>query len=275
MNSTLDGSIEEVKLPSKIPADGNLTYTVALDAGLNNISLPLRTVEAFTARSFMDYIDATMVISPTDGKFVSWTRATPGDGFPIEGGRGYIVNTPNRSNITFTGEGWSDALTEAATEPGTAPAPLPSNLWAFVVDGEMEGTGAYRVTLNNLRTDNHLAQTTVESGERLTLGFANLNRKPLVQVGDTLRLTVADTISGEPIGKIDRVVTPEDIRRAYSTLEVILADLPPMTTALLQNYPNPCNPETWIPYQLAETSEVSISIYDVTGQLVRTLQLGN
>ncbi len=44
--------------------------------------------------------------------------------------------------------------------------------------------------------------------------------------------------------------------------------------ALLQNYPNPFNPETWMPYILSEDSPVTISIYDPTGQLVRTLSLG-
>ncbi|MDE0086829.1 MAG: T9SS type A sorting domain-containing protein, partial [Candidatus Poribacteria bacterium] len=44
--------------------------------------------------------------------------------------------------------------------------------------------------------------------------------------------------------------------------------------ALLPNYPNPFNPETWIPYQLANASEVSISIYAINGQLVRRLNLG-
>jgi Ca-activated chloride channel family protein len=43
---------------------------------------------------------------------------------------------------------------------------------------------------------------------------------------------------------------------------------------LLTNYPNPFNPETWIPYQLAQTSEVTISIYNTRGQLIRTLNLG-
>ena len=38
--------------------------------------------------------------------------------------------------------------------------------------------------------------------------------------------------------------------------------------------PNPFNPETWIPYQLSEDSPVSVSIYDTTGKLVRTLSLG-
>lgn len=46
-------------------------------------------------------------------------------------------------------------------------------------------------------------------------------------------------------------------------------------TKLYQNYPNPFNPETWIPYQLKGESEVKIMIYSLSGQLIRTLELGN
>ena len=45
-------------------------------------------------------------------------------------------------------------------------------------------------------------------------------------------------------------------------------------TRLLPNYPNPFNPETWIPYQLANPADVSIKIYDIGGRLVRTLSVG-
>ena len=45
-------------------------------------------------------------------------------------------------------------------------------------------------------------------------------------------------------------------------------------TQLFQNYPNPFNPDTWIPYTLADRSQVTIMIYAATGQLVRTLNLG-
>ena len=48
----------------------------------------------------------------------------------------------------------------------------------------------------------------------------------------------------------------------------------PSTFALLQNFPNPFNPDTWLPYQLASASPVSISIYNAKGQLIRTLNLG-
>ena len=45
-------------------------------------------------------------------------------------------------------------------------------------------------------------------------------------------------------------------------------------TALLANYPNPFNPETWIPYELAEAAEVTVTIHASDGKLVRTLELG-
>jgi hypothetical protein len=48
----------------------------------------------------------------------------------------------------------------------------------------------------------------------------------------------------------------------------------PAVTAVRNNYPNPFNPDTWIPYQLAEGNNVRIDIYAVTGRLVRTLELG-
>ena len=46
-------------------------------------------------------------------------------------------------------------------------------------------------------------------------------------------------------------------------------------TKLLLNYPNPFNPETWIPYQLSEESTVTVKIYDVSGSLVRTIEVGH
>ena len=51
-------------------------------------------------------------------------------------------------------------------------------------------------------------------------------------------------------------------------------EAPPKETVLLANYPNPFNPETWIPYQLAEAAAVQVSIYSADGKLVRALDLG-
>ena len=58
-------------------------------------------------------------------------------------------------------------------------------------------------------------------------------------------------------------------------LEQLLAALTPKETVLLANYPNPFNPETWIPYHLAKDAKVSLHIYTMNGTLVRTLALGH
>ena len=58
-------------------------------------------------------------------------------------------------------------------------------------------------------------------------------------------------------------------------LERLLQATVPEETKLLLNYPNPFNPETWIPYQLAKATDVTVSIYSVNGALVRTLALGH
>ncbi len=64
-------------------------------------------------------------------------------------------------------------------------------------------------------------------------------------------------------------------QRGIRFLEQLLLTLTPKETALLANYPNPFNPETWIPYQLAKSADVTLRIYTVDGSLVRMLSLGH
>ena len=63
-------------------------------------------------------------------------------------------------------------------------------------------------------------------------------------------------------------------QRGILFLEQLLATLAPKETALMPNYPNPFNPETWIPYQLANDALVTLSVYDQSGHFVRTLDIG-
>ena len=72
----------------------------------------------------------------------------------------------------------------------------------------------------------------------------------------------------------------ETFQRGIRVLEQLLAtliqtEIIPEKTALLPNYPNPFNPETWIPYQLATSADVTLIIYSADGTVVRTIQLGN
>ena len=64
-------------------------------------------------------------------------------------------------------------------------------------------------------------------------------------------------------------------KQGIENLQNLLASLIPEETALLRNYPNPFNPETWIPYRLAEDAFVTLTIYDGAGQVVRTLDVGH
>ena len=49
----------------------------------------------------------------------------------------------------------------------------------------------------------------------------------------------------------------------------------PNKTQLLANYPNPFNPETWIPYTLATDTEVKVTIYNTQGVVIRLIELGH
>ena len=62
---------------------------------------------------------------------------------------------------------------------------------------------------------------------------------------------------------------------ALNALKAILPERLPTQTQLLANYPNPFNPETWIPFQLNQDVEVRLTIYDVTGKPVRKMELGH
>ena len=64
------------------------------------------------------------------------------------------------------------------------------------------------------------------------------------------------------------------MERGIMVLEQLLASLTPTETELLPNYPNPFNPETWIPYRLAKDTFVTLTIYDGAGHVVRTIDVG-
>ncbi len=104
---------------------------------------------------------------------------------------------------------------------------------------------------------------------------------PLVHRGNQSLLFTqnAVAITPETIRRwIDTAHTADDgsltFWRGITNLEALLAMLTPAETTLLPNYPNPFNPETWIPYRLAHAADVTLTIYDTKGVPVRRLDLG-
>ena len=119
-----------------------------------------------------------------------------------------------------------------------------------------------------------------------------VNRADIIAVLDALEGAAApnrhhtgQTLTAESLQRwIDRAKklsnTDPSFQKGIAILEELLGTLitgetVPTVTQLLPNYPNPFNPETWIPYQLSEPSEVTLTIYTTDGRLVRTLVLGN
>ena len=72
-----------------------------------------------------------------------------------------------------------------------------------------------------------------------------------------------------------RNLTDATSLQGIRVLEALLSALMPKETALLANYPNPFNPETWIPYQLAKPAEITLTIHAIDGRMVRQLPLGH
>ena len=252
--------------------DFSKVYSVSLSKGLNMLSVPLKPETPMTARSLAEMIGATTVITLDEmtQQFVGWTPASPDDGFAIEGGKGYIVNLLRSLQVTFVGAAWSNQL-RAAAAPNVA---LNEGEWAFVVEGCLESEqnlDGYRVIIRNLRTDTVMT-VNVRAGY-FAAATADLSRRPVVQVGDSLEITVIDTTGEIASGKFSFIVTPDTVVNAVLPVTLDGVGIP-NKTLLLQNYPNPFNPETWIPYRLSEAAPVTLSIYDATGQRIRMLSLG-
>ena len=155
------------------------------------------------------------------------------------------------------------------------------------------------VTGNGKVNVNDLVEVAKNYGKTVGAGAnrkADVNGDGKVDVDDILAVIAAVDAAGAPALTQEYIkpgsLQASDVRRwirdakaanvdpaGIAALERLLAALtraeaPPKETVLLANYPNPFNPETWIPYQLAEPAEVTVSIHASDGKLVRTLELG-
>ena len=125
--------------------------------------------------------------------------------------------------------------------------------------------------------------------------FTDVNGDGVVNIQDLVLVATAfddDAAAPSPLREASRALTAVDIqnwltaarsiedkdaivKRGIVVIEGLLESLTPRATALLLNYPNPFNPETWIPYRLAEDAHVALTIYDIVGGLVRRLEMGH
>ena len=145
---------------------------------------------------------------------------------------------------------------------------------AFIPDGYLLASGSYDDTIRiwDTRTGEHL--------QTLTGHTYNVTSIAVSPDGNFL-------VSGSRDGTIllwefKHATTWGSVKRTAAESTLPLPELSPSTaalaptqTALLPNYPNPFNPETWIPYQLKTSAEVTLTIFDSKGQAVRALAVGH
>ncbi len=139
-----------------------------------------------------------------------------------------------------------------------------------------------------------LIYVVLQFGKTGTEKSADLNSDGVVNIKDLLLVAAAlENVNSAPRKFIDakNILNPTMVQqwltqsqmipnktpiqqKGIAVLENILLQFTPEDTMLLPNYPNPANPETWIPYQLNTPSDVSIRIYTAHGKLVRTIEIG-
>ena len=93
-----------------------------------------------------------------------------------------------------------------------------------------------------------------------------------VQFGENIALLVIDELGNTE--RLEYVPVQGEVLPAFlKPLAAAPTLAQPIETTLLSNYPNPFNPETWIPYQLSKPAEVTVTVHAADGKLVRTLTL--
>ena len=155
-----------------------------------------------------------------------------------------------------------------ATAPTGAPYDIVLPL--IVTNGSIDGGGAPSVTISTGTIKSELVTVTRTPGtaDAVTVDIEDLPPPPIHETGAPLHSGYELVTSSDlPLTVIEG---PGAAAPAIAAGVVV-----PDETRLSANYPNPFNPETWIPYQLANPSDVVIRIYDGRGQIVRRLELGH
>ncbi len=159
------------------------------------------------------------------------------------------------------------------TFEGTSAAPSIARpmlaLSGTIVDQPSKVNGAgFRITVKNLSND-QAAMTIDTDGQ----GY-QLEVEP-GQPGNILLISAQSPDPSISVKSVRYTLTAEDVLRGWIQLPALVVQEMPKETELLANYPNPFNPETWIPYRLAEDADVKLTIYDSKGQVVRSLDVGH
>ena len=286
------GIIAGMRAPVSVQFNGDPLGTdgssiITLNQGLNLVGLPLRDprIARVSALFALKGIGGNVpVIILTDGgEFKAVGRADdPGD-VPVTGGQSFILNAQRPAKIDISGGGWYNASTTTAAPPPivlsgiqvTDTTPVLALRGSIVDEGTDMSKVDFHVKVKNLSTDRTLSTVTGDEENVYQLAFVDIETTRAARIGDILEISARSPNPFIGVEPLQYTVTAEDVKRGLIQLPELVAYEIPAETELLANYPNPFNPETWIPYRLAEDAFVTLTIYDQIGQVVRILDVGH
>ena len=284
------GIMVSMKTPVLVQLTGELlgtdgSSTVTLHQGLNLVGLPLndsrimRVSDLFTLDGIGGNVSVIMHIEV--GEFKAVGRAgDPGD-VALTGGQGFIMIAQQPAAVTISGEAWTNVSDEVMAAPALRGIEVGDTTPVLGLRGAVvpEHTGlnklVFRVTVKNLSTRNAAAVVTAPDEAEYRLTVVDIEMGRAARIGDTLEISAQSPNPFIGVEPMRYTVTAEDVRQSFIQLPELIAYEIPAETELLRNYPNPFNPETWIPFRLAEDAFVTLTIYDTSGQVVRILEIGH
>ena len=270
----------------------NGSSTITMNQGANLVGLPLndsriiRVSDLFTLEGIANNVSAIVV---SDGGTFKAIRQAGTDGdISVKGGQAFLMTASETTTVTISGDGWHNTSTGAMAAPllatrgiqavGTTPVLALSGL----VIGQVQriNSAGLRVTVKNLSSDSAFATVVGDIGSTSSqvdyqLTVVDMERGQVAAIGDILEISIRSTDASIGVETLQYTVTAEDVRRSRVELPALVLQEIPSETVLLRNYPNPFNPETWIPYRLAQDAFVTLTIYDGSGRVVRTLDIGH
>ena len=260
---------------------GGGSSSISLAAGdANLIGLPLMVEGVSKVHDIIGLHTAIEGVYPNLTDFVA-AEGDTGDA-DVAGDAAYYVVASAAATIPVTGTAWT-----GGAGAGAAPIALSAykvdnqtpvlSVFGSVVD---ETTGVakegFRVKVKNLTTKAAVSEiTSVETEDGYSVTLLDLVNAHAARVGDVLEISADSPNPLIGVEPVRHIVTVDDVKNSTIQLEDLIAYEIPAETALLRNYPNPFNPETWIPYHLSEDANVKLTIYDVNGEMVRTIDVGH
>ena len=288
------GIIASMKTPVSVRLGGKALGVdgmsiISLNRGMNLVGMPLKDSRITRVSDLLNLegiVDNVSVIIVSDnGTFKAVRRAGDDGDIPVAGGGAFLLTANEAATVTISGEGWTNSpvmltappIARVGVEVSDA-TPVLALTGAISTGGTDLNKAGVNVTVKNLTTDKSITTAMLNRGYLgvdYQITTVDMGTGQATRIGDVLEISAQLPELSIRFHPVRHIVTSEDVGRSRIHLPKLIAYEIPAKTELLSNYPNPFNPETWISYGLANDTHVQISIYDISGALVRQLALGH